>query len=525
MYSPHHIRRIWILTFEFSGIAKVGGLGEVIPLVARELTKKGYDVVIVMPSHGITPHGFKELDLECQGSRYGIDGVEYPYDLGFLEGVVEGVKVVLVKGKSYRTSMVLDVWPPYSYVSEKACLLARAVHCLAKRFGYPDIIHANDWHSAVAAALLKIDAELRGYALPVLYQIHLRGSPSYPWHYASEHWCGLPDTMQRIWATTKHIFMHTKDLWDSCWGNIECFIVKLADTIATVSKSELELLVRDYGEWIRGKTCYSYNSTSWSIKEVEENALKLYNTKRRGEIRWRLVNELLQKFTTWGYLNLTDNEVLVISSGRLTPQKGFDVLLHAAKLLPPSIKVIVLGRRVGDESYEHYLRNLLNEVWGKTIIIVDDVEQTLYQLLIYSSHVYSLSSRYEPFGISGIEALALGTPIVVSNIGGLGEYVSDLRVNPLGVGIKVQQDNVTELAMAIQSLGYLVYYSETGKGIDKIVFRELRDLALREHKFGEKLRDITVAYVDMIFRPEHTANSTLACYELARQMAFYRANA
>ncbi|MEM1645076.1 MAG: glycogen/starch synthase [Ignisphaera sp.] len=524
MYSPHSIKRVWIITFEFSGIAKIGGLGEAVSLNARELVKKGYEVTIIMPSHGVTPQGFKELDLECQGNRYGVDGAEYPYDLGFLKSVVDGINVVLVKGKSHRTSIVLDTWPPYSYVSEKACLLARATRCFAQRYGYPDIVHANDWHSALAATLLKIEAELQGYALPVLYQIHLRGSPSYPWHYASEHWCGLPNVSQRIWAVTKHVFEYTQNLWDGCWGNIECFIVKLADAVATVSKSELELLTRDYGEWIRGKTCYSYNSTSWSIKEVKEKAFKLYGTIKRDEIRWKLVNEFLQRFTTWGYIDLSNAEVLVTSSGRLTPQKGFDILVQASKLLPPSIKVIVLGRRVGDEGYEHYLRSLLDEAWGRTIVIIDDIEQTLYQLLVYASHVYSLTSRYEPFGISGIEALALGTPVVVSNIGGLGEYVSDLRISPLGIGIKVQSDNVVELAMAIQSLGYLVYYSETGKGIDKIVFQELKNLALREPKFGEKIRDIAIAYVDTMFRPEHLVNSTLACYELARQMAYYRAN-
>ncbi|MEM4903536.1 MAG: glycogen/starch synthase [Desulfurococcaceae archaeon] len=525
MHAPPRIERVWMLTFEFSGVAKVGGLGEMVSLVSSELAKRGLDLTVIMPSHGVRPSNFRELDVECSGNRHGADGNTYPYDLAFLEGVIGGVRVVLVKGKNSRTSMVLNTWPPYNHVDEKACLLARAVRCLAQKHGYPDLVHANDWHSALAAVVLKVDAELRGYSLPVLYQVHLRGSPSYPWHYASEEWCGVPDAVQRLWAVTRHIFESTRSLWNGCWGSVECFIVKLADAVATVSRSEVELLARDYGEWIRGKSCYSYNSTSWSVKDVEEVATSKYSSSRRERIRWKVVEDSLRSSSVWGHLEIEDGEVLVVASGRLTPQKGFDTLLYAARFLPPSIKVIILGLRVGNDDYEAYLKSLLDSVKGRAVIAVEGPPPPLYQLLIYVAHVYALPSRYEPFGIAGIEALALGTPLVASAVGGLREYVSDLRTTPLGVGILVQPNNAFDLATAIQSLGYLMYYGETGKGLDKVVTEELRSMAVREPKFGERLRKVAVNYVDAFFRPEHTVNSILSCYELARRMAYYRAHA
>lgn len=524
MFAPVSIKKVWILSFEFSGLVKVGGLGEAVSLIARELSKRGFDVTVIMPSHGITLYNFRKIEIECRGSRYGTDGCEYPYNLAILEGFVDDVRILIVKGDSPATSMVLDSWPPYRYAEEKACLLARAVRCIAQKLGYPDIVHANDWHSAIAVALLKIDAELQGYSLPTIYQIHLRGSPSYPWHYASEQWCGLRDEPHRVWAVANHVYEYTRSLWDSCWGNIECFIVKTIDAIVTVSKSELDLLARDYGSWVKGKTCYSYNSTSWSLKDVEESSFKVYGTNKRDEIRWRILREILQHYGGWGNIVFNDAEVLVVSSGRLTPQKGFDTLIQAVKYLPSTVKVVVLGKSVGDKGYEHYLRTLIDEVKGKTFLVINDVDLKTYQLLIYVAHVYTLPSRYEPFGISGIEALALGTPVVVTNVGGLKEYVSDLRYILTGIGLVVQTDNPVELAFALQSLGYLMYYSETGRGLDKILFKELRDIVLREPRFGEKLRKLAISYVDMLFRPQHTVNSILACYELARQMAYYRAH-
>lgn len=178
--APSQVRRVWIITFELSGVVKVGGLGEAVSLVAHELSRRGLEVTVLMPSHGVCPQGFRELGVGCSGVRRGIDGREYRYDLILLEGYVGGVRAVLVGGKPGAGRSSVDSWPPYSYVEEKACLLARVSRCLAQVYGYPGLVHANDWHAALAASVLKVDAEQRGYALPVLYQVHLRGSPSYP---------------------------------------------------------------------------------------------------------------------------------------------------------------------------------------------------------------------------------------------------------------------------------------------------------------------------------------------------------
>lgn len=525
MYAPERIRKVWILTFELAGVVKVGGLGEAIAQIGRELAKRGLDVTVIMPSHGVYPKSFSELDISCDGDRYGLDGRVYPYGLRFLEGYIEGVRVILVGGRAPWTSAIIDTQPPYAYVEEKASLLARGVKCLAQRYGYPDIVHANDWHSALAAALLKTEAELEGYSLPIVYQIHLRGSPSYPWHYASEAWSGLRNVAQRVWSVIRHEYVSTQAVWDACWGNVECFMVRLADVVLCVSKSEVEGLVRDYGEWVRGKCSYSYNSTSWSIDEIKNYVTVRYGTSRREEIRWRVLDDLLKDKFVWGYLNPGDGDILAVSSGRLTPQKGFDLLLNAVRHLPHRVKVLILGRGVGDWGYEEHLKHLLDDLWGRAAIVVDSIEEQLYKSIVYVAHLYVLPSRYEPFGIAAIEALALGTPVVASSIGGPSEYIADLRATPLGIGLKVNPYNVHDLAHAIQSLGYMMYYSETGLGMNMIIFKELRDLVSREPRYGEKVRELAVAYIDAYFRPSHTVSSTLSCYELARRMAYYRAHA
>jgi len=522
LWAPTSIKRIWILTFEYPAIARVGGLGEAVRSIAEGLVSRGFEVTIVAPSHGRVPAHFNQLSIPCFGDRRGLNGVSYPYSLKFHTGIVEGVRVVLVSGADSQTSSVIDVEPVYRNVEEKACMLARGALCLAYSEGFPDLIHTHDWHSAVAGVALKVAAEERGLAVPLVYHIHLRGSPSYPWHYPSEAWCGVKNTYHRVWRLIKHSLETAEALWDSCRGNVECFAVLEADAVAAVSKSVIEELLRDYGRWLEGKTCLCYNSTSWSEDRVKSLLERRFGTSERGKVRWRLVEEILRNTEHWGHIE--PGGILVVSNGRMTWQKGFDVLLNATKMLPHEFKILVLGIRVGDYWYEKELEQLAEGLRGRAAVTYSTVDRDLYAAIHYSAHVFAMPSRFEPFGISAIEALAVGTPVVTSDVGGLREVVIDLRHSPMGVGLRVPPGDPIRLAEALESLGYLMYIPEAGADyIKRIRDPTLRELTEREPRFGDYLRQTAKIYVDTLFRPKNTVNSVVACYEKARQMAYYRA--
>ena len=61
--------RVWMLSFECSGVVKVGGLGEVPINQSRELVKKGFDVSLVMPSHGVDKNSDLVENLGLGGLR------------------------------------------------------------------------------------------------------------------------------------------------------------------------------------------------------------------------------------------------------------------------------------------------------------------------------------------------------------------------------------------------------------------------------------------------------------------------
>ena len=125
----------------------------------------------------------------------------------------------------------------------------------------------------------------------------------------------------------------------------------------------------------------------------------------------------------------------VLFVGRLTPHKGVDVLIRA---LPPDARLTVIGSEGQDPSppesdYPKLLRTLAAgrpvEFLGAidddelarryrtaSVLVIPSVERTCYGRRIAVS---------ELLGLVALEAMASGTPVIASRVGGLPEIVED----------------------------------------------------------------------------------------------------
>ncbi|MBD2204668.1 glycosyltransferase family 4 protein [Calothrix sp. FACHB-1219] len=133
-----------------------------------------------------------------------------------------------------------------------------------------------------------------------------------------------------------------------------------------------------------------------------------------------------------------EKPLIVGAYGRFHPQKGFDTLLEAMKLIPDSpIKLRIAGE--GDE--ESKLKQLaqgLNNV--EFIGRVDNVPEFLQ-----TCDAVAIPSRWEPMGLVGIEAKAAGRFVIATEIDGLTEQVSHC-------GVLVPPQDPEKLAQAIASI-------------------------------------------------------------------------
>jgi glycosyltransferase involved in cell wall biosynthesis len=122
------------------------------------------------------------------------------------------------------------------------------------------------------------------------------------------------------------------------------------------------------------------------------------------------------------------DQVLVTYAGRLDLEKGIDTLINAFALLKrrhSDVRLAIAGRGVLRPTIEDHVRRL---GLGGDVILCGYLEGQVLRSFYTVSDVHVCPSRYEPFGLVALEAMAVGTPVVVSNTGGLHDIVSTAKV-------------------------------------------------------------------------------------------------
>jgi starch synthase len=140
----------------------------------------------------------------------------------------------------------------------------------------------------------------------------------------------------------------------------------------------------------------------------------------------------------------------VIFVGRITRQKGVPVLLRAAAELDPSAQLVLCAGQADTPELLDEVTVLVNGlrktrsgvVWIPEMLPKPDVIQ-----LLSHAAVFAIPSLYEPLGIVNLEAMACGTAVVGSLVGGIPEVVED------GVtGLLVAPDDPASLARALNTV-------------------------------------------------------------------------
>lgn len=133
--------------------------------------------------------------------------------------------------------------------------------------------------------------------------------------------------------------------------------------------------------------------------------------------------------------------IRVLFVGRLDYEKGADVLLSAMKTLGDKAYAIVVGAAVVT-GYKSELERPDN------VRYVGWLDRERIRPLYATAHTLVVPSRYEAFGLSAVEAMRAGLPVIASRVGGLPEVVVDHVT-----GRMVEPGEPDQLAAAILSMG------------------------------------------------------------------------
>ena len=277
-------------------------------------------------------------------------------------------------------------------MQEKAAEVINELHASGQQV---DIIHAHDWLSGLAAIELK-----HGFRLPLVTTIHSTelGRRN-----------GLHDDGQRM------IHAIEKRLAFDSWRIIACSRY-MADQI---------------------KYAYALSDDKIDIipNGVYTKEFKNANTQSTVELDFR------RKYAT-------DKEKIVLYVGRMVPEKGVNVLVGSIPQViasMPEAKFVFIGDGYYRSEYMSIAHGLgvAHKCFFTGFIEKDSVVRKLFTL----ADACVFPSFYEPFGIVALEAMAAGTPVIVSDIGGLSEIIDHGHT-----GLKVPVNNSNALARAIISL-------------------------------------------------------------------------
>lgn len=401
--------KILFATAEAYPFIKVGGLGDVAFALPKELRKLGIDVRIIMPKYSsIEPkllEGSKKIcDYNVEvGWRNQYCGIEYKeYD---------GIPIYFVDNMYYFNRP--NVYGDYDD-GEKFSFFSKAVvESISKINFIPDIIHCNDWHTAVIPLLLKYFHSDLG--IKSVLTIH---NLSYQGVFGKDVLGELLNLPNEFYSEDK---MKYYDAVSFMKGGIN-----YADKVTTVSPTYAdEIKTAFYGEGLDGLlSSISYKLTGivngidndTYNPEIDKN---IYSNFSKDNLEEKNKNKLsLQKD-----LGLTQDEKipLITMVTRLVDQKGVELLGPIiGDLLYNDVQLVILGN--GDPHYENMLR-YYGEYYSDKLKVNVFYNNNLAMKIYAASDIYLMPSKFEPCGISQMIAQRYGSLPVVRETGGLKDTV------------------------------------------------------------------------------------------------------
>lgn len=142
--------KVLFVTGEVAPFYKSGGLGDVAYALPKELVKQGVDIRVVAPYYSSMPERFKDSiqDLHWFTIRVGWK-TRY---VGVKSLVLDGVTYYFIDNQDYfNRGKLYGEWDD----GERFAFFSMAVIEMMEKIDFiPDIIHTNDWHTAMIPALL-----------------------------------------------------------------------------------------------------------------------------------------------------------------------------------------------------------------------------------------------------------------------------------------------------------------------------------------------------------------------------------
>lgn len=455
---------ILIAASEAAPFSKTGGLADVCGALPIELNKLGHTCTLLIPAYRQTLQ--KGFDIQNPGLKFTVPIGDKTVEGQVLEAFIPGTntRVCLIDQKDYfdRDGIYQNAdGSDFADNCERYVFFCRAVMETIRLLDIKvDVLHANDWQTGLIPAYLKTEYRLypRYVNIASLFTIHNLAYQGSFWHW----------DMNLTGLDWKYFNMHQMEAYGRL--NLIKTGIAFADAVSTVSpRYSHEIQSAPLGCGLEGILQARHNDlygilngidfNSWN-PETDVNIAHTYNVSTWQEGKRACKKALLKD------LGLPEDldAPLLGAVGRLSYQKGYDMIAEAMRRIAPRhpAKWVVLG--TGEASYQNMLSDLQNQFPDKIAIRLMYSDQMAHQI-IAGSDLFLMPSRYEPCGLTQMYALRYGTLPIVHSTGGLADTIVNTTEKTLAEqtanGFAFVNDNIDEFTHCVDNAMWTYYQNNT----------------------------------------------------------------
>lgn len=408
---------------ECAPAAKVGGLGDVIHGLSKELEIRGHAVEVILPKYDCLRYD------RVYGLTKSFSDLWVPFHNQWIHcdvyfGFVDGLKCFFIDPHSNHNFFNRRVFYGHHDDAERFAFFSRAaLEFLLKSGKRPDIIHCHDWQTGLVPVLLyEMYAGLGMGHARACFTLHNMGHQGLQ----GEH------ILRQVGLNPSRLMTHDRLLDDHRHGTVNLMKggIVYSNFVTTVSPTYArEVLHSHQGMGLQRVLAAHHHKFGGVLNGVDYN---MWNPETDTHISRRYsIGSIQDKYANKEALRQRlwlrhEYKPLVAFVGRLDYQKGVQLIFDAVPYcLQRGAQFVLLGSSPHGHVNEafHRLKHRFNDHPDCHLEI--GYNEDLAHLIYAGADIILVPSEYEPCGLTQIIGLKYGTVPVVRNTGGLADTVFD----------------------------------------------------------------------------------------------------
>ena len=431
--------KVLIAAAESAPFVTTGGLAEVMGALPKALAQLGAEVAVIMPKHSEVKQKYQNKLENVLALNISM-GWRNQY-MGIETLVLSGVRYYFIDNEYYFNG---PVYRGGDAEAEQYLYFCRAVLEALPFIDFkPDIIHANDWHTAMIPMLIRTQYQEREQGsiktVFTIHNLHFQGQMPFD---------RIADMLSVPPAYYSPEYLEAY----GCANMMKAGIV-FSDKVTTVSPTYAkEILHPFYGKGLEGILYARRNDLSGIANGIDceeycpKTDEKLPFQFELSDIsgKYRNKAELIKEF----HMGIDENTPILCMVSRMTEQKGIDLVRAVLEeVLSENAAIVIVGS--GEKQYEDYFNYIAARYPGNSGIYIG-YDNALAHRVYAGSDFLLMPSLFEPCGMAQMIAQSYGTLPIVRETGGLCDTVRPYNIyTQEGDGFSFQNYNAHDMLNVI----------------------------------------------------------------------------